>query len=84
MAVMAICRACVEAGAWTALNDNILLISKRRSQLKQAITSLVQASDRQPSAGSLRGPCKMREHAPCHWLWGVVAIFALPCGDARS
>ena len=53
MAVIAICRACVEAGAWPALNDNILLISKRRSQLKQAITSMVQECmsvlDRTPS-----------------------------------
>ena len=53
MAVVAICRACVEAGAWPALNDNILLISKRRSQLKQAITVMVQECmgvlDRTPS-----------------------------------
>ena len=42
MAVLAICRACVAAGAWPALNDNILLLSKRRSQLKQAITAMVQ------------------------------------------
>ena len=36
MAVRAIVRACADAGAWPALNDNILLISKRRSPLKQA------------------------------------------------
>lgn len=42
MACVAVVRACAEAKAWPALNENILLISKRRSQLKQAITSMVQ------------------------------------------
>lgn len=36
LAVVAIVRACFQARAWSALNENILLISKRRSQLKQA------------------------------------------------
>ncbi len=36
MAVVAIVRACFQAKAWPALNENVLLISKRRSQLKQA------------------------------------------------
>ena len=35
LAVVAIVRACFQARAWSALNENILLISKRRSQLKQ-------------------------------------------------
>jgi len=34
--VLAILRACFQAKAWAALNENVLLISKRRSQLKQA------------------------------------------------
>ena len=36
LAVVAIVRACFQAKAWAALNENVLLISKRRSQLKQA------------------------------------------------
>ncbi len=36
LAVVAIVRACYQAKAWAALNENVLLISKRRSQLKQA------------------------------------------------
>ncbi|XP_042021394.1 26S proteasome non-ATPase regulatory subunit 12 homolog A-like [Salvia splendens] len=33
---------CFEAGAWQTLNEQILLISKRRGQLKQAVQSMVQ------------------------------------------
>ncbi|XP_047954155.1 26S proteasome non-ATPase regulatory subunit 12 homolog A-like [Salvia hispanica] len=33
---------CYEAGAWQALNEQILLISKRRGQLKQAVQAMVQ------------------------------------------
>lgn len=36
LAVVAVARACFNCKAWTALNENVLLISKRRSQLKQA------------------------------------------------
>ena len=35
LAVVAIVRACFQAKAWAALNENVLLISKRRLQLKQ-------------------------------------------------
>jgi hypothetical protein len=35
LAVVAIVRACFQAKAWAALNENVLLVSKRRSQLKQ-------------------------------------------------
>ncbi|KAL1536664.1 26S proteasome non-ATPase regulatory subunit 12 A, variant 3 [Salvia divinorum] len=33
---------CYEAGAWQTLNEQILLISKRRGQLKQVVQSMVQ------------------------------------------
>ncbi|XP_019613775.1 PREDICTED: 26S proteasome non-ATPase regulatory subunit 12-like [Branchiostoma belcheri] len=33
---------CFERNNWEALNENIILLSKRRSQLKQAITKMVQ------------------------------------------
>ncbi|TVU44192.1 hypothetical protein EJB05_03627, partial [Eragrostis curvula] len=33
---------CFKAGAWKTLNDQIMLLSKRRGQLKQAITAMVQ------------------------------------------
>ena len=35
LAVVALVRACFQAKAWAALNENVLLVSKRRSQLKQ-------------------------------------------------
>ena len=44
LAVVAIVRACFNCKNWTALNENVLLLSKRRSQLKQARASgLLQA-----------------------------------------
>ncbi|GAB2293126.1 26S proteasome non-ATPase regulatory subunit 12 A [Dionaea muscipula] len=33
---------CFEAHAWKTLNDQIILLSKRRGQLKQAVTAMVQ------------------------------------------
>ena len=39
--LVAICEICLEAKNWTALNDHIILLSKRRSQLKQAVTKMV-------------------------------------------
>ncbi|KAK4585416.1 hypothetical protein RGQ29_022894 [Quercus rubra] len=33
---------CFEARAWKTLNDQIILLSKRRGQLKQAVTAMVQ------------------------------------------
>jgi hypothetical protein len=36
LAVLAIVRACFQCQAWSALNENVLLLSKRRAQLKQA------------------------------------------------
>ena len=32
---VAIVRLCFETGSWTALNENIILLAKRRAQLKQ-------------------------------------------------
>ncbi|RZC17709.1 26S proteasome non-ATPase regulatory subunit 12-like A isoform C [Glycine soja] len=41
-AVTEILRMCFEARAWKTLNDQIVLLSKRRGQLKQAVTAMVQ------------------------------------------
>lgn len=38
----AIVEICLEAKNWSALNEHIILLSKRRSQLKQAVTKMVQ------------------------------------------
>ncbi|KAH8662416.1 PCI domain-containing protein [Xylariales sp. PMI_506] len=40
--LIAICTICKEAGNWTLLNDQVLVLSKKHSQLKQAITKMVQ------------------------------------------
>ncbi|KAI7807403.1 26S proteasome non-ATPase regulatory subunit 12 [Triplophysa rosa] len=40
--LVAIARMCYEAKDWDALNENIMLLSKRRSQLKQAVAKMVQ------------------------------------------
>ncbi|KAJ7956942.1 26S proteasome non-ATPase regulatory subunit 12 [Quillaja saponaria] len=37
-----ILKLCFEARAWKTLNDQIVLLSKRRGQLKQAVTAMVQ------------------------------------------
>ncbi|XP_074271817.1 26S proteasome non-ATPase regulatory subunit 12 homolog A-like [Silene latifolia] len=41
-AVCSILSLCFEARAWKMLNDQIVLLSKRRGQLKQAVTAMVQ------------------------------------------
>lgn len=41
-AVTDIIQLCFQARAWKTLNDQILLLSKRRGQLKQAVTAMVQ------------------------------------------
>ncbi|KAG1346377.1 26S proteasome non-ATPase regulatory subunit 12 [Cocos nucifera] len=41
-AVTDIVELCYKAGAWKTLNDQIVLLSKRRGQLKQAVTAMVQ------------------------------------------
>ncbi|XP_068647420.1 26S proteasome non-ATPase regulatory subunit 12 homolog A-like [Aristolochia californica] len=41
-AVIDIIQLCYEARAWKTLNDQIVLLSKRRGQLKQAVTAMVQ------------------------------------------
>ncbi|PSS21550.1 26S proteasome non-ATPase regulatory subunit 12 A like, partial [Actinidia chinensis var. chinensis] len=41
-AVTDILELCFEARAWKTLNDQIVLLSKRRGQLKQAVTAMVQ------------------------------------------
>eukprot|EP00262_Sarcandra_glabra_P014721 TRINITY_DN4363_c0_g2_i4.p1 TRINITY_DN4363_c0_g2~~TRINITY_DN4363_c0_g2_i4.p1 ORF type:complete len:451 (+),score=88.99 TRINITY_DN4363_c0_g2_i4:30-1355(+) len=41
-AVIALVQLCYEACAWKTLNDQIILLSKRRGQLKQAVTAMVQ------------------------------------------
>lgn len=40
--LIAICQICKEAKNWAALNEHITLLIKRRSQLKQAVTKMVQ------------------------------------------
>lgn len=40
--LVAIVEICLEAKNWSALNEHIVLLSKRRSQLKQAVTKMVQ------------------------------------------
>jgi 26S proteasome regulatory subunit N5 len=39
---VAIVKYCFAAGDWEQINEQILTLSKRRSQLKQAITKMVQ------------------------------------------
>ncbi|MEE6507179.1 hypothetical protein FKM82_007985, partial [Ascaphus truei] len=40
--LVAIVKMCYEAKEWDMLNENIMLLSKRRSQLKQAVAKMVQ------------------------------------------
>ncbi|CAH1110000.1 unnamed protein product [Psylliodes chrysocephalus] len=40
--LVAICQICREAKNWAALNEHIILLTKRRSQLKQAVVKMVQ------------------------------------------
>ncbi|CAM6090625.1 unnamed protein product [Calypogeia fissa] len=40
--VVAIIQLCYDARAWKTLNEQIVLLSKRRAQLKQAVTAMVQ------------------------------------------
>ncbi|XP_050298178.1 26S proteasome non-ATPase regulatory subunit 12 [Anthonomus grandis grandis] len=40
--LVAICQICKEAKNWALLNENIIMLTKRRSQLKQAVTKMVQ------------------------------------------
>ncbi|XP_041959053.1 26S proteasome non-ATPase regulatory subunit 12 [Alosa pseudoharengus] len=40
--LVAIVQMCHEAKDWDALNENVMLLSKRRSQLKQAVAKMVQ------------------------------------------
>ncbi|KAF5924410.1 hypothetical protein HPG69_018811 [Diceros bicornis minor] len=40
--LVAIVKMCYEAKEWDLLNENIILLSKRRSQLKQAVAKMVQ------------------------------------------
>lgn len=40
--LVAIVEICLEAKNWAALNEHIVLLTKRRSQLKQAVTKMVQ------------------------------------------
>jgi 26S proteasome regulatory subunit N5 len=41
-ALVAIVTLCKEAGDWSLLNDQVLLLSKKHAQLKQATTKMVQ------------------------------------------
>ena len=53
---------CFEARAWKTLNDQIALLWKRRDQLKQAVTAMVQQTmlyiDQTPDIETKIGPFK--------------------------
>lgn len=40
--LVAICEICYEAGNWNALNEYVTLLVRRRSQLKQAVSKMIQ------------------------------------------
>lgn len=40
--LVAICKICLEAGNWNALNEYVSLLVRRRSQLKQAVVKMIQ------------------------------------------
>lgn len=40
--LVAIVQICFEAKNWTALNEHITMLTKRRSQLKQAVVKMIQ------------------------------------------
>ena len=40
--LVAVVQMCYEAKEWTTLNEHLILISKKRSQLKMAVTKMVQ------------------------------------------
>lgn len=40
--LVAICQLCFEAGNWNALNEYVTLLVRRRSQLKQAVSKMIQ------------------------------------------
>ena len=42
--LVAIVQMCHEAKEWTTLNEHLILLSKKRSQLKAAVTKMVQVS----------------------------------------
>jgi 26S proteasome regulatory subunit N5 len=40
--LVCIVQLCLKSQDWNALNENITLLTKRRSQLKQAVTKMIQ------------------------------------------
>lgn len=40
--LVCIVQLCFKAKDWNALNENVTLLTKRRSQLKQAVTKMIQ------------------------------------------
>jgi len=50
--VVAMVQLCYKAKNWQALNDTIVLLSKRRAQLKQAVTAMVQEASKYVSEQS--------------------------------
>ena len=57
LAVVALVRACFQAKAWAALNENVLLVSKRRSQLKQ-VSACAARAHASPALTSKRRLCR--------------------------
>jgi len=59
---IAVVQVCFAAAKWTELNEHIVLLSKRRSQLKQAVTGMVQ------EAMTYIDQVTARPHPPFHAL----------------
>ena len=68
---------CFAAAKWTELNEHIILLSKRRSQLKQAVTGMVQEAmtyiDQVRSNPNL-APHARTVHAACSRRKSIVAF----------
>ncbi|KAJ8978077.1 hypothetical protein NQ317_000635 [Molorchus minor] len=52
--LVAICQICREAGNWAALSEHIVLLTKRRSQLKQAVAKMLIDTLRQVTEGDIQ------------------------------
>ena len=51
--LVCIVQLCYEAKKWTLLNENIVMLTKKRSQLKQAVAKMVQECCKWISEGTL-------------------------------
>ena len=53
--LVAIVQVCFDAGDLNQLNENIITLTKRRSQLKQSVAKMVQVRDDVREGGDARG-----------------------------